>query len=158
MTDARKLVYKQGQVVVLNSGKYAGKKAVVLTNYFEGQKNKKFSHCLIAGVARYPRKITKDMSEKKIQRRIKVKPFVKYVNTNHLILTRYVVAENDSVLKNLENQFNAQSKKNTDKQAQRDPLQNDEFKKNFKKDVRKAFEGMYKKLNFRSNQSLAEFQ
>ncbi len=115
MTEAKRLIYKQGQVVVLNSGKYAGKKAVVLTNYFDGQKNKKFSHCLVAGVARYPRKITKDMSEKKIQRRIKVKPFVKYVNTNHLILTRYVVAENETVLKNLENQFNAQAKKNTDK-------------------------------------------
>ncbi len=95
MTDARRLMYKQGQVVVLNSGKYAGKKAIVLTNYHDGSKNKKFGHCLVAGVQRYPKKITKDMSEKKIQRSLKIKPFVKYVNMNHLILTRYVVSENE---------------------------------------------------------------
>ena len=162
MTDARKLMYKQGQVVVLNSGKYAGKKAVVLTNYFDGSKTKKFSHCLVAGVARYPRKITKDMSEQKIKRRIRVKPFVKYVNMNHLILTRYVVSENENSLKNLENKFNNQAKLNAnsevDKQAQKDPLVNEEFRKNFKKDIRKTFESLYNKLNFRKDQSLAEFQ
>ena len=36
-----------------------------------------FSHALVAGIDRYPRKVTKKMSKKKIQKRSKVKPFLK---------------------------------------------------------------------------------
>ena len=35
------------------------------------------SHALVAGIDRYPRKVTKKMSKKKIQKRSKVKPFLK---------------------------------------------------------------------------------
>merc|ERR1719461_2434314 len=36
-------------------------------------------------------KIHKRMSKKKISRRTRVKPFVKYINYNHLMPTRYQV-------------------------------------------------------------------
>ena len=35
------------------------------------------SHALVAGIDWYPRKVTKKMSKKKIQKRSKVKPFLK---------------------------------------------------------------------------------
>ena len=115
----------------MNSGKYAGKKAIVVTNYLDGQKNKKFSHCLVFGVARYPKKITKSMTDSRIKRRISIKPFVKYVNLNHVIFTRYTV-KFDSKLKELESYFNNQSKVNDEKKV-KDPLSNIDFKTNFKK-------------------------
>merc|ERR1711948_26309 len=36
-------------------------------------------------------KVTKRMSKKKISKRTRVKPFIKYVNYNHLMPTRYTV-------------------------------------------------------------------
>jgi len=48
---------------------------------------------LVAGIERYPLKVTKRMSSKKIERRSKVKTFVKNVNYNHLIPTRYIVSQ-----------------------------------------------------------------
>ena len=39
------------------------------------------------------------MSEKKVTRRSKVKPFVKYVNYNHMLPTRYTIAQTDMDLK-----------------------------------------------------------
>ena len=54
--------------------------------------DKKFSHALVAGIERYPVKVTRRMSAKKVERKTKVKPFIKTVNYNHLLPTRYVVA------------------------------------------------------------------
>lgn len=45
----------------------------------------------MAGVDRYPRKVTRAMGKNKIKKRSKIKPFVKYVNYNHMMPTRYVV-------------------------------------------------------------------
>lgn len=46
-------------------------------------------NCLVAGVEKAPMKVTKKMSSKKIEKRLKLKAFVKYVNVNHLMPTRY---------------------------------------------------------------------
>merc|ERR1711953_130239 len=48
-------------------------------------------HALVAGVDQAPLKVTKKMSKKKISKRTRVKPFVKYVNYNHIMPTRYSV-------------------------------------------------------------------
>ena len=45
----------------------------------------------MAGIARYPRKVTKRMGKKKQARRNKIKPFVKVLNYNHLMATRLVI-------------------------------------------------------------------
>merc|ERR1711918_276636 len=50
-----------------------------------------FPHCLVAGVAKAPLKVTKAMGKKKAQKRQKCKAFVKYVNYNHIMPTRYLV-------------------------------------------------------------------
>jgi large subunit ribosomal protein L27e len=46
----------------------------------------------VAGLARPPRKVTKAMSKKKVEKRTKaMKPFVKYINMRHVFPTRYTV-------------------------------------------------------------------
>nr|ALS05134.1 60S ribosomal protein L27 [Labidocera rotunda] len=68
-------IMKTGKVVLLLSGRYAGRKAVVVKPSDEGTSDKPFSHALVAGIDRYPRKVTKRMSKKKVQRRSAIKPF-----------------------------------------------------------------------------------
>merc|ERR1712203_893078 len=82
---------KAGRVVVLLQGRYSGKKAIVVKTFDDGSKARHFGHALVAGVDRAPLKVTKRMSKKKISKRSRVKPFVKYVNYNHLMPTRYQV-------------------------------------------------------------------
>ena len=82
---------KAGRVVVLTNGRFAGKKAIVVKAFDDGSKHRSFGHCLVAGVERAPLKVTKSMSKKKITKRTRVKPFVKYVNYNHIMPTRYQV-------------------------------------------------------------------
>uniref|UniRef100_A0A7S2N2B2 KOW domain-containing protein n=1 Tax=Zooxanthella nutricula TaxID=1333877 RepID=A0A7S2N2B2_9DINO len=82
---------KAGRVVVLLQGRYAGKKAIVAKVFDDGSRARPFGHCLVAGVDKAPLKVTKRMSKKKITKRQRVKPFVKYVNYNHIMPTRYQV-------------------------------------------------------------------
>eukprot|EP00928_Gymnodinium_smaydae_P077203 TRINITY_DN6042_c0_g2_i1.p1 TRINITY_DN6042_c0_g2~~TRINITY_DN6042_c0_g2_i1.p1 ORF type:complete len:173 (-),score=43.49 TRINITY_DN6042_c0_g2_i1:50-493(-) len=82
---------KTGRVVVVLNGRYAGKKAIVVKTFDDGSRARPFGHALVAGVDRTPLKVTKKMSKKKIAKRTRVKPFVKYVNYNHMMPTRYQV-------------------------------------------------------------------
>merc|ERR1712032_1477429 len=82
---------KAGRVVVLLQGRYTGKKAIVVKPFDDGSKIRPFGHCLVAGIDRAPMKVTKRMSKKKIAKRIRIKPFVKYVNYNHMMPTRYQI-------------------------------------------------------------------
>lgn len=83
---------KPGRVVIVLSGRYAGKKAVVVKCYDEGTKERKFPHCLVAGVKKAPLFITQKMNEKKQERRTRIGTFVKFVNYQHILPTRYVVS------------------------------------------------------------------
>lgn len=78
---------------------------------------------MVAGIEKYPLRVTKQMSQKKIERRSKVKPFVKTVNYNHIMPTRYMVAT-DFDFKNVVNE---------------DKLANKESRKQMKREVRKLF-------------------
>merc|ERR1711879_20589 len=82
---------KPGRVVILTSGRFAGKKAVCVKTFDEGSKSRAFGHCLVAGVQKPPLRVTKAMSKKKVDKRLRVKPFVKYVNYTHLMPTRYSI-------------------------------------------------------------------
>merc|ERR1711998_235806 len=86
---------KPGKVVVLLAGRYAGKKAIIVKTFDEGTREREFGHCLVAGIDRYPLAVSKSMSKKKILKRSKVKPFLKYINYNHIMPTRYVVNDID---------------------------------------------------------------
>jgi large subunit ribosomal protein L27e len=85
------LVLKPGKVALVTRGRYAGRKAVILKPFDEGTKTLPFGHALVAGIQRYPGKITARMGKKRIAKRSKVKPFIKLVNYNHLMPTRYAL-------------------------------------------------------------------
>lgn len=76
---------KANKIVLVLSGRYAGKKAVVVKNYDEGTSDKQFGHALVAGIDRYPRKVHKRMGKKKIHKRSKIKPFLKVSLAKNMI-------------------------------------------------------------------------
>ncbi|GAA5830717.1 uncharacterized protein JCM6883_004789 [Sporobolomyces salmoneus] len=84
-------IYKPGKVALVLSGRYAGRKVVVIRQSDEGTKERPYPHAIVAGVDRYPRKVTKGMGKKRIEKRSKVKPFIKSINYNHLLPTRYAL-------------------------------------------------------------------
>merc|ERR1711977_86040 len=96
---------KEGKIVVLLQGRYAGKKAVILKTDDEGSKERSYGHCVVAGVAKAPLPITKAMCKatpkmkKLVQRRSRIKTFVKIVNYTHVMPTRYAVE--NTMVKNL---------------------------------------------------------
>ena len=45
------------KVVVLLNGRYAGRKAVIVKNFDDGQSGRQYGHALVAGIATYPRKV-----------------------------------------------------------------------------------------------------
>ena len=113
-------------MVIVLAGRYAGKKAVVVKTFEDGSDEKKYSHCLIAGIARGPRKVTRGMSTKKVEKRSRtMKPFVKYINVRHIFPTRYVV---DMDLK---------------KAVDEADLVDEEKKVDVKKGLKKVFEDRY---------------
>ena len=82
------------------------------------------------------------MTEDKIKRRITVKPFVKYLNYNHFIFTRYFV-KFDTSLSNLIAEFNNKAKESESSKGFQDPFQNKDFKKEYKKKLRAILERYY---------------
>ena len=64
------------------SGRQAGKKVVVIKQMDEGSKERPYPHAIVAGIERYPLKVTKRMGQKKLAKRSKVKPFIKVCPTD----------------------------------------------------------------------------
>jgi len=103
--------YKPGRVVVVTNGKYAGKKGIIVRSNFEQTKTKKYPHCLVIGISKYPRRVTKRFV-KKWEEKVKaleskskdskaaaeklkrIGVFVKTFNMNHILATRYKVTDN----------------------------------------------------------------
>jgi len=112
---------KPGKVVVLLRGRHAGQKAVIVKNFDEGNKDRKYGHAILAGVERPPLRITKSMSRRKVAKRIRIKPFLKTVNYNHFMPTRYLFDVDLSVV---------------NQQSLRDPAK----RKKTRKVVKKLFE------------------
>lgn len=84
---------KSGKVVLVLSGRYAGRKAIVMRTFDDGTSDKQYGHALVAGIDRYPRKVTKRMGKSQLKKRSKIKPFLKVLNYNHLMPTRYSVPD-----------------------------------------------------------------
>ncbi|MRA75673.1 hypothetical protein GH890_29885 [Bacillus thuringiensis] len=85
---------KSGKVVLVLNGRFAGRKAVIVKNYDDGTTDKQYSHALVAGIERYPRKVTKRMAKKRIKQKSKIKAFGRVYNFNHLMPTRYSIDVN----------------------------------------------------------------
>lgn len=82
---------KQNKAVVLLQGRYAGHKATIIKNFDDGTRDRPYGHCLVAGIAKYPSKIIRKDSAKKAAKKSRVKAFIKVVNYNHIMPTRYTL-------------------------------------------------------------------
>lgn len=81
-------ILKPGRVVILLGGRFAGRKAVVVKSYDDGSNERPYGHALVAGIDKYPRKVTKSMGKKKVAKRSTIRPFVKVQSFSHLLPTR----------------------------------------------------------------------
>ena len=52
---------KVGRVAIITRGRYAGKKVVLIQPVDSGTKTHPFSYALVAGIERYPSKVTRRM-------------------------------------------------------------------------------------------------
>eukprot|EP00300_Choanocystis_sp_HF-7_P036727 c52623_g1_i1.p1 GENE.c52623_g1_i1~~c52623_g1_i1.p1 ORF type:complete len:151 (+),score=7.34 c52623_g1_i1:39-455(+) len=80
---------KPQKVVILLNGRYAGRKGVIIKNFDDGVNGRQYGHALVAGIDKYPLKVTKSMGKKRLEKRSRIKPFVKIVNYQHMMPTRY---------------------------------------------------------------------
>ena len=83
-----------GRFVLITDGRHAGKKAIVLTSY-ESTEERKYPHCIVLGIEKGPKKITKDMTHDQLTKKTQIKCFVKTINCNHLLLTRHMLKDDD---------------------------------------------------------------
>lgn len=67
------------------------KQVVIIQPQDTGNKSHPYPHALVAGIERYPSQITRRMSKSRQDKRSKVKPFIKVINYNHLMPTRYTL-------------------------------------------------------------------
>jgi len=84
-------ILKNGRVVLVLGGRFAGRKAVVLRQFDDGSSDRPYGHALVAGIDKHPRKVTKRMGKKKVASRSRIRPFLKVINYSHLLPTRCIV-------------------------------------------------------------------
>ncbi|GAA0170406.1 ribosomal protein [Lithospermum erythrorhizon] len=82
---------KPNKAVIVLQGRYAGRKAVIVRSFDEGTRDRLYGHCLVAGIYKYPKKVIRKDSSKKQAKKSRVKCFVKMVNYNHIMPTRYTL-------------------------------------------------------------------
>lgn len=47
--------------MILLAGRYAGRKAIVVKPFDEGSEDRKFGHAIVAGIDRYPRRVSRNL-------------------------------------------------------------------------------------------------
>ena len=96
---------KAGKVVVITSGKYAGKKAVIVKVNEEATDKYKFPHAIVVGVESAPRKVTRAMDEKTVNKKTSMKVFTKVINLQHFMPTRLLLRSGFTGRYNVEFKF-----------------------------------------------------
>merc|ERR1712087_751628 len=86
---------KPGKVAIITHGRYAGRKAIIVKSFDHGSPTKRFSHSLVVGLSKIPRKITKKQPTSVKKNKLSIKVFFKMVNHSHLMLTRYYFTRSD---------------------------------------------------------------
>jgi hypothetical protein len=91
------------------NGKHSGKKGIIIKSNYENTKERRYPHCLVVGLSKAPRRVTKaslkrrnDLLQKleskgncmeRINKLKKLGVFVKTYNMTHLLATRYKVED-----------------------------------------------------------------
>ncbi|MQL86491.1 hypothetical protein Taro_019023 [Colocasia esculenta] len=69
----------------------SNKAAVIVKNFDDGTHDRAYGHCLVVGIYKYPKKVIHKDSAKKTAKKSRVKAFVKLINYNHIMPTRYTL-------------------------------------------------------------------
>eukprot|EP00483_Globobulimina_turgida_P000526 UN00526 len=83
----------RGRVVIILQGRFAGTKGVIIESK-EASRKHKFNHCIVAGISKTPRRVTKSMSRTQIREKSTMHTFIKVINQKHLMPTRYKLPMN----------------------------------------------------------------
>merc|ERR1719222_264829 len=81
-------IIKQGRVVVVTNGRFAGQKAFILSSTESSTKNC-FDTVTVCGISKPPKKVTRGMSQAKQAKKSRVQCFVKTLNVAHIMPTRF---------------------------------------------------------------------
>lgn len=65
-TPSLSCLVQPNKVVILLTGRYAGKKAVIVKNNDDGTSGRPYGHAIVAGLAKEPRKVCSTSSEAKL--------------------------------------------------------------------------------------------
>ena len=84
-------ILQPGRIVIILSGRFAGKKAVVTSVNLNKTEARKYGYVTVVGIERAPLKITNKMSDKIKQLRTSVKSFCKVINVNHVMPTKNTI-------------------------------------------------------------------
>ena len=109
--------YKQGKIVVVLNGRFAGRKGVIVKSNYESVKDRKYPHCMVVGLSKGPKKPTKkniaklqakikklESSENpgdKVKRLKSFGIFIKTYNMSHLLATRYTLKDDLGIAKSV---------------------------------------------------------
>mmetsp|Transcript_31600 Transcript_31600/g.61668 ORF Transcript_31600/g.61668 Transcript_31600/m.61668 type:complete len:151 (-) Transcript_31600:778-1230(-) len=85
-----KTCFRNGRVVLVLRGKYSGSKAIILAKNSNTYK-KGVKTFIVAGIRKYPQNISRKMSSKKISKKSRMKIFIKKINMNHVLPTRFFI-------------------------------------------------------------------
>lgn len=93
-----------GKIVVVVSGRFAGRKAVIVRSFDDGAAGRPYGHALVAGIDKYPLPVYRRMNKFAINKRTKIRPFFRVINYTHLMPTRYNLgdAHKDSIVADIQ--------------------------------------------------------
>ena len=115
---------KAGKGVVITSGKYAGKKAVIVKVNEAASDKYKFPNAIVVGVESAPRKVTRAMDEKAVNKKTSMKVFTKVINLQHFMPTRFGIGQSFHPSRyNVEFAFESVPKANTPAAEKKEALQ-----------------------------------
>ncbi|KAK4850450.1 hypothetical protein QYF36_006856 [Acer negundo] len=117
---------KPNKVVILLQGRYATQKAVIIKSFDDGTCECPYGHCLVAGIKKYLNKVIRKDNTMKIAKKSHVKAFIKLVNYQNLMPTRYTL---DVDLKDI---ATADSLRSKDKRVTSSKETNKRFEERFK--------------------------
>ncbi|XP_022751886.1 60S ribosomal protein L27-3-like [Durio zibethinus] len=82
---------KPNKIMIILQGRYVRRKAMIVKSFNGGICDRPYSHCLVTRIKKYPSNVIHKDSAKKTAKKSRVKCFIKLVNYQHLMPTRYTL-------------------------------------------------------------------
>lgn len=100
--------FKKGRIVIILNGRHAGKKAIVIKDKISSGNNSLLNNIGIIGIKNLPSRESRKKQSGTVGSKRRIKVFLKLMNKNHVIPTRYFVDLNpnqQTLISNISNSF-----------------------------------------------------